>query len=922
MAKNNLFIFLIVITLCSCFTDQIQQSGECRAINLQCEYLQNPIGIDVLNPRLSWELMSEEKDKSQSAYKILVASTLELLHDNKGDLWETDKVLSSQSIHIPYDGKILKSRQQCYWKVMVWDEKGGVSDWSEAALWEMSLLDENDWTASWIEAPRIYQWHPFQIERGSAKRDAPKIYYEAAPYLRKDFNIEKPVAKARAYISGMGLYELSINGNKIGDHVLDPTFTNFDKRVHYVTYNVTSQLQQGKNSLGVLLGNGWYNLDSRAVWGFNKAPWKDRPTCLLQLEIEYNDGSIVKVVSDKSWKAAPSPIVYNDIRQGEKYDATKEIADWDKPGFDDSKWTEVRIKPGPVGKLKAQMIPANKVNREFQPTLVTMPKPGVYVVDMGQNMAGWIQLKVKGKAGDVVRMKFAEMLDEKGMVDQFNINRHHRDNEFQVAEYKLKGSGEETWEPRFTYFGFQYVQIEGYPGKLTKNDITAKVVHTSFEQAGSFTCSNETINKIHHASEWSYISNFLGYPTDCPQREKNGWTGDAHLSAETGILTFKPQMAYTKWLYDCQDAQKESGLLPGIVPTSGWGYNLGITSTGYGPAWDGAYIWVPWYLHLYSGDTQVLRTHYENMKKGIAFMKNNSKDNILDVGLGDWVYINSYAPRALTSTACYYDLTLKVSQIATLLGKKEDALSYSELAANIKEAFNKVFYKSNEKTYANNEQTSLAAALYFKLVPPDDVKEVAAILENTILKNDGLLDCGVLGAKWIPHALSDNGYEDLAYKIATNKRYPGWGFWLEHGATTLWEDFNIKSSDNSLNHMFFGDIVHWCYKELAGIRPDPNMVGFKHFYIKPYFEESLDFVKADHDCLFGKIRSEWKRKDGNIDMLIEVPANTTATIVLPKGVLQVNDKPARASQEIKNFKLESNSQLFELGSGIYNLHLN
>jgi alpha-L-rhamnosidase len=491
-----------------------------------------------------------------------------------------------------------------------------------------------------------------------------------------------------------------------------------------------------------------------------------------------------------------------------------------------------------------------------------------------------------------------------------------------VAEYKLKGSGEETWEPKFTYFGFQYVQIEGYPGKLTKNNITAKVVHTSFEQAGSFTCSNETINKIHHASEWSYISNFLGYPTDCPQREKNGWTGDAHLSAETGLLTFKPQMAYTKWLYDCQDAQKESGLLPGIVPTSGWGYNLGITSTGYGPAWDGAYIWVPWYLYLYSGDTQVLRTHYENMKKGIAFMKNNSKDNILDVGLGDWVYINSYAPRALTSTACYYDLTLKVSQIATLLGKKEDALSYSELAANIKEAFNKVFYKSNEKTYANNEQTSLAAALYFKLVPPDDVKEVAAILENTILKNDGLLDCGVLGAKWIPHVLSDNGYEDLAYKIATNKRYPGWGFWLEHGATTLWEDFNIKSSDNSLNHMFFGDIVHWCYKELAGIRPDPNMVGFKHFYIKPYFEESLDFVKADHDCLFGKIRSEWKRKDGNIDMLIEVPANTTATIVLPKGVLQVNDKPARASQEIKNFKLESNSQLFELGSGIYNLHLN
>jgi alpha-L-rhamnosidase len=919
--KKFLLIPLSIVSLWGCQYNKQHNPGECNVINLQCEYLDNPMGIDVLHPRFSWELISEKKNKSQSAYRILVASDLELLNNNKGDLWDTEKVASDQSIHIQYKGKSLTSRQQCCWKVMVWDEKGGASDWSKSARWEMALLNENDWIASWIETPRINDWEQFKKEVGKVKRDAPKIYYEAAPYLRKNFNIEKQITKARAYISGMGLYELSVNGQKIGDHVLDPAFTNFDNRVHYLTYDVTSQLQQGKNTLGVLLGNGWYNMDSRAVWGFNKAPWKDRPTCLLQLEIEYSDGSMTKVVSDESWKAFPSPTVYNDIRQGEKYDARKEIANWNEPTFDDSNWVEVRTKAGPKGKLKAQMIPANKVMRELTPVSVKMPKPGVYVVDMGQNMAGWIQLKVNGKAGDVVKLKFGEVVDKNGMLDQYNINRHHRESEFQIAEYKLKGSGEEVWEPRFTYFGFQYVQIEGYPGKLTKNDITGKVVHTSFEQAGSFTCSNEIINKIHHASEWSYISNFLGYPTDCPQREKNGWTGDAHLSAETGLLTFKPQMAYTKWLYDCQDAQSESGLLPGIVPTSGWGYDFRGKPTGYGPAWDGAYIWVPWYMYLYSGDTQVLRTHYENMRKSIAFMKSYSKDDILDIGLGDWVYINAYAPTALTGTACYYDLTLKVSKIAALLGKTEDAAIYFELAENIKSAFNNTFYKPKEKTYGGSEQTSLAAALYFNLVPPKDVKEVAANLVNVLLKNDGLLDCGVLGAKWIPHALSDNGHEHLAYQIAINKRYPGWGFWLEQGATTLWEDFDISSLDNSRNHMFFGDIVHWCYKELAGIRPDYNNVGFKHFYIKPYFEESLDFVKASHDCLYGKIKSEWKRKDGNIEMVIEVPANTTSTIVLPKGSLQINNKSVKVSQHIKNYKTESKSQQFELGSGVYNLYL-
>jgi alpha-L-rhamnosidase len=560
--------------------------------------------------------------------------------------------------------------------------------------------------------------------------------------------------------------------------------------------------------------------------------------------------------------------------------------------------------------------------REITPVSVNSPEPGVYLVDMGQNMAGWIQLRVKGDSGDIVKMKFGEMLKADGTLNQFNIDRHHRETEFQVAEYTLKGSGKEVWEPKFTYYGFQYVQIEGYPGNLGKDDIRGKVVFTSFDQSGSFSCSNDIINQINHASEWSFISNFLGYPTDCPQREKNGWTGDAHLSAETGLLTFKPQMGYTKWLFDCQDAQEESGLLPGIVPTSGWGYYTGGKRVGYGPAWDGAYIWVPWYMYLYSGDTQVLRSHYENMKKSIGFMRDKADGHILDIGLGDWVFINSYAPRDLTSTACYYDLTLKVSQIASLLGKKEDAEFYSQLAGEIKSAFNQKYYRAKDRTYAGSEQTSLAAALYFDLVPSKDVKKVVGTLARVIIKNDTLLDCGVLGAKWIPHALSDNGYEDLAFQISKNTRYPGWGYWMELGATTLWEAFNTETRDNSRNHMFFGDIVHWWYKELAGIRPDPENVGFKHFYIKPFFPETLDFAEASHDCMYGQIRREWKRVGDNIAMVIEIPANTTSTIILPRGDLKINKHPVKKSDFVKNYKTVSKSQQFELGSGVYRLDLN
>jgi len=916
-------IILILFLFGNCTKHESQNKSGILINSLTCEYLENPLGIDVLQPRLSWKLSSDDKNKIQSAYRILVASSLDLLNKDDGNLWDTGKIESDQSIQVFYEGRPVKSQQMCFWKVRVWDEKGDPTEWSEVNTWEMAFLEKDAWQAKWIESPQIYDWETFSQTIGKMDRNEPKTDIEPAPYLRKSFVADLPIRKARVYISGVGLYELYINGQKVCDHVLDPTFTNYDKRVHYITYDVFKLLVKGKNALGVILGNGWYDVHSRAVWGFNKAPWRDRPACLLQLEIEYENGTTQTIISDKSWKSAPSPIVYNDIREGEKYDARLEIQDWNESDFNDESWAGVREKSGPKGKLVAQMIPANRIMREVTPVSVKSPKPGLYVIDMGQNMAGWIKLKVKGDSGAIVKMKFGELLNPDGTLNQFNINRHHRNPEFQVGEYILKGKGEEIWEPKFTYYGFQYIEISGYPGLLTKDDIVGKVIHTSFGKSGSFSCSNEVINNILKAADWSYISNFLGYPTDCPQREKNGWTGDAHLAAETGLLTFKPQAAYTKWLLDCQDSQLDNGLLPGIVPTSGWGYNLGEwAKDGFGPAWDGAYIWVPWYLYTYSGDTQILAEHYQNMKKCVDYMTGKAKNNILDIGLGDWVFINTYAPRDLTSTACYYDLTNKFAQIAALLNNQDDAAIYAKLAENIKTSFNQKFYKSEEKTYANSEQTSLAAALYFNLVPKADIHSVATSFANIIVKNDSLLDCGVLGAKWIPHALSDNGYANIAYQIAGNTRYPGWGYWLEKGATTLWENFNIETKDNSHNHMFFGDIVHWCYKVLAGIRPDEKQPGFKHFFIEPYFPESLYFVKASHDCMYGLIKSEWRRTGDKIELNIEIPGNTCSTIKLPKREIFIDGEKVNETDVVKEYSEKNGFVSFRLESGKYIIIIN
>jgi len=863
--------------------------------DLRCEYLHDPVGIDVERPRLSWKLESRRRGQKQTAYQVLVAGDREILDDDRADLWDTGKVDSDRSIHIEYSGRALASRTRCYWKVRVWDKDGKPSPFSDVAVWEMGLLAPGDWQARWISAP------------GPKENSV-----QPAPLFRKLFLFSKRPRQARIYICGLGYHELRLNGEKVGDHVLDPAFTRYDKRVLYVTYDVTDQLKKGWNALGVILGNGWYNMHTRAVWNFDQAPWRDRPVLLCQLEVTFADGSKRTIATDGTWHVATGPIVFDSIRNGETYDARLEKDGWDTADCDDADWPLAAIDAGPKGALKAQMMPPIKVTQTIEPVKVTEPKTGIYVFDMGQNMAGRARLKVSGPAGTKIVMKYGERLHEDGTVDQQEIGQHIKSGQPQTDTYILKGRRTETWEPRFVYHGFQYVEVTGLPGKPNRTTLQGRVAHTAFEKAGTFACSNELFNRIQKNTLWSYVSNFHGYPTDCPHREKNGWTGDAHLAAETGLYNFHSASAYAKWMDDFKDEQRDSGELPGIVPTGGWGYQW-----GNGPAWDSAYVLIPWYLYEHCGDTRVLAEHYDRLKRYVDYLTTKAEDHIVSIGLGDWAPAKSKTPENVTSTGYYYRDALIVSQIARLLGKSDEARKYGALALKIREAFNKAFYHAETGLYDGGTQTAMSCALYHGLVPPQEQEKVAGNLVAMIEKNDGHLDAGILGTKYLIDCLTAHGRADVVYEMATRTTYPSWGRWLEQGATTLWEQWDGNASRN---HIMFGHISAWFYQTLAGIQRGGDAVAFKHIVIKPQLLGDIEWVKAEHESMYGAIKSAWEIRGDKFRLEVTIPANATATVYVPSDKQTfVTEGPdyIHSGAHVRFVRLEDDYVVFDVGSGTY-----
>jgi alpha-L-rhamnosidase len=755
-----------------------------------------------------------------------------------------------------------------------------------------------------------------------------------APHLRKGFELTKEVASARAYVSGLGYYELYLNGLKVGDHVLDPAFTRYDRRVLYATYDVTTAVRHGKNAVGAILGNGWYNFHPKAVWNFDKAPWRDAPCLRCQLDIAYTDGTHDTIVSDDTWKAAAGPIVFDGLMMGETYDARRELPGWAAADFDDSAWTVAHAVKGPAGRVVAQAMPPIKVLETIQPARIAEPKPGVFVYDMGQAFAGWARLNVSGPAGAKITLKYGEVLNPDGTVNQDQIKAHIREPRFQTDEYILKGEGAETWEPRFNYNGFQYVEVTSTPAgptpALTLDSLRGRVVHTAFEPAGKFECSNELLNRIQHATLRSYGANFHGYPTDCPHREKNGWTGDAQLAAEQAMYNWNNIPAYEKWMNDLADEQRPSGELPGIVPTAGWGYNW-----GNGPAWDSAYVLIPWYMYQYYGDTRVLQEQYAGMKRYVDYMKSRAKDGIVDFGLGDWVHLEEDTPVALTSTGYYYTDASIVAKTALIkaygsaeeidagIARTEDMKplgdsrkenrEYETLADQSKASFNTKFAPGK---YAGT-QAGLGCALYQGLAPEDKRKEILDALVADVEKQKKHLNVGILGAKYLLHALTDGGRADLAYDIVNQKTYPGWGHWMEQGATTLWEDWKGESSRL---HIMFGDVSAWFYQCLAGINADQSAPGFEHIIIHPHLVGDLAWAKGEYHSIRGRIVSSWTREDDTLRLTVVIPANCTATVYVPAASVEAvteSGHPARDASGLKFVEAKDGYCVFAAVSGQY-----
>ena len=834
-----------------------------KAADLRCEYLTGPIGIDATHPRLTWRLQDDQAGARQTAYQLLVATDSMQLLEGKADMWHAGKINSDASL-VTYAGKVLQPFTKYYWRVDVWNGKNIKNPHPAISTFETGMMTMSNWKGAWIS-------------------DNNNTSFKPAPYFRRSFPITKKIKYARAYIAVAGLYELSINGKRIGDHRLDPMYTRFDRRTLYVTYDVTAQLQDGSNVVGVLLGNGWYNHQSTAVWDFHKAAWRARPAFCMDMLITYSDGSTETISSNTEWKTSAGPVIFNSIYTAEHYDARLEQKGWDAPGFDDSKWKQAINRPAPSGNIVAQVLQPIRNVEEIKSKSINRINDTAYVFDLGRNIAGVSRISLSGKAGTVIRLKHAERLYKNGRADMSNIDVHYRPTDsldpFQTDIFILKGEGMETFMPRFNYKGFQYVEVTSTaPIQLNKESLQGYFMHSDVEAIGNISSANSTINKIWQATNNSYLSNLFGYPTDCPQREKNGWTGDAHIAIESGLYSFDAITIYEKWMADHRDVQQPNGTLPSIIPTSDWGF-----AWGNGPDWTSTVAIVPWKVYLFYGDTKILSDNYENIKRYVDHIDQLYPSGLTNWGLGDWVPVKSVSPVELTSTAYYYNDVVILAKAAKLLNKPADYSRYISLSYKIKNIFNEQYFDGNAGIYNKGLQTELAVPLYLGLVPDEYKNKVAANLAKRVEADSFHLDVGILGAKAILNALSDNGYADIAYKVAAQETFPSWGWWIKNGATTLYENWNIESAnDISLNHIMFGEIGAWLYKGLAGIKPDELKPGFKNVLLTPNFIAGLDFFSATHKSPSGTIVSSWRWKENAIIYEVVIPANTTAAISFPK----------------------------------------
>lgn len=952
--------------------------GSCDAdvhpTRLQCEYRENPLGIDTETPRLSWIVTSTnaaQRNVGQTAYQILVAATPETLANDQGDLWDSGRVASDETIQIPYGGSKLPPGQQNYWKVRTWDRQGRPSPWSEPATWTMGLLDALGGNAKWIgpgARPAVTDANPDQL-----------------PLLRRAFDVSKPIRRAIVSVCGLGQYELRLNGNKVGDHVLDPGWTNYRKTCLYATYDVTDQVRNGENCLGVMLGNGMYHERGARYAKFTGS--FGPPKMILHLRLDFADGTTSAIVSDNAWRVAAGPITLSSIFGGEDYDARLEQPGWNQPGFNANAWQTATIVDGPGGQLVAQSAPPIKVIQTIAPVAVTEPSPGVFVYDLGQNFSGWPSVSLRGPAGAKVKITPAEVLDAKGLADQrgsgtpcyFSYTLRgceetgtgsepaRSDSEkltsgevpVPTSSQPLKGHGIETWHPQFTYYGFRYLQVEGAsPDDKAIGDTPAMVklegqfLRSSSPRVGSFSCSNDLFNRIHQLIDWSIGSNLQSVLTDCPHREKLGWLEIAHLIGPSIMFNYDVASLYAKIAHDTTESQLPDGMVPTTAPE----YSMHPGNFRDSPEWGSAAVIIPRQLYQWYGDHRVLIERYPTMKRYVDYLTSRAQGHIIAYGLGDWGDFPNVkdhmgwaqlTPISLTDTAIYYyDVTI-LAQIAAILGKPDDARQYTALAEEIRQAFNRAFF--NPKTnwyasgtpivpnevqtewnralfdpttnqYASPSQTSQALPLALGLVEPDRVEAVFANLLTKVGQHE-YVTAGDVGHRFLLRALVQHGRSDVIFKLHNRTTVPGYGWQISQGLTSQAEAWDGRTCA-SLNHCQMGHVQEWFHADVLGIQCTPETVAFKHIVIRPQIVGDLRWAKGSYDSIRGPITVDWQLDSDQLTLKVTIPANTSATIHVPttdatkvlesgKPVAEAAGvTPAGTGNNIAKYRVESGSYVF------------
>ncbi|MBS7229540.1 glycoside hydrolase family 78 protein [Flavobacterium psychroterrae] len=906
------------IVLAICLLVTLVSKGQILPVHLTTEMAQNPLAVVQNQPRLSWQLVSKESNASQIGYQILVSSSEEKLKNDEADIWNSGRIDSNKNLQIAYGGNPLKNETKYFWKVKVWNQTGKVSKWSKTASFRTASL-ESELNPTWIGAitkadshlpeGRNYHSATYNREKKNAIINASDSLSRRSIMLRKPFEIKKEIKEAVVYISGLGHYDLTINGKKIGNSEFAPLWTDYDKSVNYNIYELNpKELEKGENVIGVLLGNGMYNTLAERYTKFfvSFGP----PTLFFKMKITYKDGSEEIIKSDESWKYSKSPITYNSIFGGEDYNANIEQKDWNKKYFKDADWKKVVIQEAPKGVLRPQTAPPIIIQKQYNIKEVKELKPNFFVFNMGQNLSGFPTIKVKGKKGQTVRIWVAEGLNEDGTIAQGRSGKPY------YYDYTLKGDRIEEWTPKFSFYGFQYIQIENVNFKEAKNadfptvvDLKSNFIYNSAGEAGSFECSNEIFNKSHELINNSIKSNFQSVFTDCPQREKLGWLEEVHLNGPGLMFNYNLESYIPAMMQNISDSQRENGLIPTIVPE----YVVFGGDFTDSPEWGVTGVILPWMYYEYYGDASLIEKYYSVMKNYVDYLGTKATNNIVSHGLGDWYDYGTHAagysknsPIALSATSHYFYGASLVAKAAKLLNKTEDISKYETLTTDIKNAFNKEFFNPETKQYGTSSQFSNAVPVYMNIVEPQYKEAVMQNLIADINAKGDRLTTGDVGNRYLFQALAQNGENETMYKMHNHYDAPGYGFQIKFGLTTLTEQWD-PTKGNSWNHFMLGQIEEWFYQSLAGIVADPEKPGFKHFFIQPEVVGDMTFAKADYQSVYGKIASSWEKKEGKLILKIEIPVNTSATIKLPVA----------AGTEVKvNGKVTKN---LRFGSGKYTI---